>query len=134
MRPGPRLEAKVGAVRSHLTLRTFTATALWVGAGVALTLVVAWVLAGPDGWRQGSDTPLVLDLLLVGCAGLAFLGIRAGIRRWFSEVPLSGAMERAAGLAQGMVRGSLEVARALPNGVSPTLAGRAVLGGSERLS
>ena len=138
MRPGPRLEAKVGAVRSHLTLRTFTATALWVGAGVALTLVVAWVLAGPDGWRQGSDTPLVLDLLLVGCAGLAFLGIRAGIRRWFSEVPLSGAMERAAGLAQGMVRGSLEVARALPNGVSPTLAGRAVesvlgaLGGSSQ--
>lgn len=126
MSPGPRLEAKVGQVRSHLTARTFMATALWVGVGAALILVVAWLLAGPDGWRQGSDTPLVLDVLLVGAAALGFFAIRAGIRRWFSEVPLATAMERAAGLDQGMVRGSLEVARELPQGVSPSLAGWAV--------
>ncbi|HKJ02542.1 MAG TPA: hypothetical protein VJ997_08810, partial [Longimicrobiales bacterium] len=136
MSPGPRLEAKVGAVRAHLTVRTLVAAALWLGAAAALVLVAAWVLAGPEGWRQGSDAPLVLDLLLLGFAGLAVPGIRAGIRRWYAEIPLADAMERASGLDQGLVRGSLEVARALPVGVSSALAGRAMesvlgaLGGS----
>ena len=120
-----RLERQVGAVRAHLAGRAFVAALAWLGVAVALVLVAAWVLAGPEGWRQGSDVPLVLDLLLLLLTAVLVLGVRRGVLRWFGEAPLSEALEEAAGLRRGVVRGALELNRELPHGVSPSLLARA---------
>lgn len=119
------LEARVAAVRRHLEAHTWQAVALWCGAAAVLVLVAAWLLAGSEGWRQGSNVPLVLDLGLLAAVLATGGWAWRGRRRWFAEVPLSRAMEDAAGLEAGTVRGSLELARAVPPGVSRTLAGRA---------
>lgn len=119
------LEARVRAVRRHLEAHTWQAVALWCAAVLGLVLVAAWLLAGPEGWRQGSNVPLVLDLTLLAAVVATGVGAALGRRRWFSEVPLSRAMEEASGLDAGSVRGSLELARAVPPGVSRSLAGRA---------
>lgn len=120
-----RLEHRVEAVRSHLSLRALAAGAVWLVAAAGVVLALAWLLAGPEGWSQGSDAPLVLDLGILGLAGLLVLGVRAGARRWFGEAPLSDAMESAAGLRSGTVRGALELNRSLPDGVSAALVARA---------
>ncbi len=119
------VDKRVGAVRAYLEHCTRGAAALWAGSALAAVLVAAWILSGPDGWRQGSDVPLVLDvsLILVIVVGLSLLG--RGKRKWFSEAPLASAMEDAARLKAGAVRGSLELARGIPEGVSEGLAGHA---------
>lgn len=101
------------------------AAAVWMGAGIVVLLVGAWLTAGSNGWRQGSNVPVVLD-------GLALLWVTSGLllfrrraRAWFGEAPLSAAIEAAAGLRSGSVRGPLELARDLPAGVSLSLATRA---------
>lgn len=120
-----RLEHRVGAVRAHLVRRSLLAAFLWLGAASGLVLGAAWALAGPEGWRQGSGAPLVLDLALLSVVlGLA-VGIRRGLKRWFDDHPLAQAMETAAGLRPGLVKGALELNRSLPQGVSATLVGRA---------
>ena len=101
------------------------AGALWAAVPVAVTLVVAWWLGGAAGWRQGSATPLVLDG--VGLVTILILvrwlfRIR---RRWLDEAVVAASMEEAAGLARGVVRGSLELSRSVPPGVSAALARRA---------
>jgi hypothetical protein len=121
-----QLTETVSWVRDHLWKRTAVAVALWVAAGVALVLSMAWLAVGAEGWRPGSNVPAVFDGLIVAwvVAGIAVL--RAGARRWFGEVPLAGAIERAVGLGAGIVRGSLELARQVPAGVSDSLATHAV--------
>lgn len=120
-----RLEQSVGAVRTHLVGRALLAASVWLGAVLALILALAWLLAGSDGWRQGSGTPLALDLVVLAVAVAVVQGIRAGTQRWFGEGPLSEAMEVAAGIRPGLVRGALELNRSMPNGVSAALLGRA---------
>lgn len=126
MSPAPRtLQAVVGAVRAHLARRVGVAVGLWWVAAAAWVLVAAWLLAGPDGWRQGTRGPVLLDALLLATVGGAVVVFRRGIRRWFDERRLSDAMERAVGLRPGIVRGSLELTRGVPPGVSRALAERA---------
>jgi len=119
------IDKRVGAVRAYLEHRTRGAAALWAGVVLAGVLVAAWFLSGPDGWRQGSDVPLVLDMLLILVIVVGLRLLRRGMQRWFSEAPLASAMEDAARLKAGTVRGSLELARGIPEGVSESLAGHA---------
>ncbi|MGD8319645.1 MAG: hypothetical protein PVJ02_04310, partial [Gemmatimonadota bacterium] len=113
------------AVRAHLTRTTGVAVALWLVTVAAWILVAAWAVAGPEGWRQGSDVPLLLDAAFLVLLAVVLTGLRGAAARWFAEAPLSEAMERASGVEAGLVRGSLELARAVPPGVSPSLVGRA---------
>lgn len=113
------------AVRGHVGARFGVAGALWATIPVAVTLMVAWWLGGAAGWRQGSFTPLVLDGL-GGVAVAALVAVTLWVRRrWLDEARVSSTMEDAAGLARGVVRGSLELSRSLPAGVSAALARRA---------
>ena len=121
-----RLEHRVDGVRRHLRRRAAVASSLWVTAGVGLVLVAAWLAGDAGGWRQGSNVPLVLDVLIVLCVLAGMVAFRSRARRWFAEVPLAATIERAAGLGPGTVRGSLELARDVPPGTSTSLASRAV--------
>ncbi len=121
------------AVRSRLRRRTYGVTSIWIAAFAGAALALAWILSGPEGWRQGSDVPLVLDLGVIVVLTASLLLARWGVGRWFGEAPLSSAIERAAGLAQGTVRGSLELVRAVPPGVSASLVDQAAARTAERL-
>jgi len=125
---GRQLEGQVAGVRAYLRRKAGLAAGVWAGAGVALMVIVAWVVVGSDGWRQGSNVPAWLD-------ALTLVVLAAGVWRFrrlsdvsFGEEPLSAAMERAAGLRPGVVRGTLELSRAVPAGVSTSLASTAVRG------
>jgi hypothetical protein len=128
-----QLSGLVAAVRGHLRRRAARAVALWVAAGGTLVLLGAWVVVG-DGWRQGSNVPLLIDVLLVVWVAAGVAAFRVGARRWFHDVPLARSIERAAGMEPGLVRGSLELAQAVPSGVSGALVERAVAGTASRLA
>ena len=122
------------AVRGHVGTRFGVAGALWAIVPVAVILVVAWWLGGNGGWRQGSIAPLMLDGLGGAViAGLVVLTFRVR-RRWLDESRVAATMEDAAGLARGTVRGSLQLSRSLPPGVSPALARRAEARVASRLT
>jgi hypothetical protein len=121
-----QLTSTVAGVRTHLRRRAARGVALWVAAGVALVLMGAWLAAGSDGWQQGSNAPVLIDALLIVCVVAGVAAFRAGARRWFAEVPLAKSIERAAGMEAGLVRGSLELTRTVPAGVSDALVARAV--------
>ncbi|HUF76748.1 MAG TPA: hypothetical protein VMM35_10750, partial [Longimicrobiales bacterium] len=124
--PGSQLASTVAPVRRFLGRRAAGAAMLWVGSGVALVLAAAWLTVGSEGWRPGSNAPALLDaLMLVWILG-GIVAFRAGSRKWFGEVPLARSIERAAGMGAGIVRGSLELSRAVPGGVSEGLAGQAI--------
>ena len=123
---GGQLASIVGAVGRHLRRRAAAAVALWIGFGVALFLMVAWLAVGSEGWRPGSNLPMLLDALILLWVVGGVAAFRAVARRWFAEVPLARSIERAAGLSAGVVRGSLELTRTVPGGVSGSLADRAV--------
>lgn len=123
-----RLEGRVGSVADHLRRRLGLATGTWLLAGVALVLVAAWLLVGPDGWREGSDVPFVLDLTALALASAALLVFRRVSRIRLSEPRVASTMERAAGVRTGVLRGSLELQRSMPAGVSGSLAQRAAIG------
>lgn len=125
---GHSLEARVSVVRDHLRRRASLAAGLWLAGGVGSLLVLAWMVAGTDGWRQGSNVPLVLDTLIVLWVGIGVWRFRNRVSRWLGEVPLSMAMEHAAGLRPGILRGTLELSREIPHGVSDALASHAVRG------
>jgi len=112
----------VGRVRRHLDRMALLAAVLWVGVGAGVVLFLAWLLAGPEGWIQGSPAPLVLDLLLVLLLGAAALAVRAARRRWLADHRVARCLDDAAGLRPGTVLGSLELARSVPAGVSESLA------------
>lgn len=123
MMPGGRgLTDRVQGAREWISRTVLTGAGLWVLLGLEVVLLAAWALVGAEGWRPGSLAPLALDgLLLFGAAALLF-----GARRWLSreldERRLSRHVEAAAGLDPGTVGGSLELARRMPSGVSPSLA------------
>ena len=131
-----RLDSEVQGVRSHLRKRAAITLGVWTAAVIGLVLVAAWIFAGPEGWRQGSDVPAQLDAVILVLVLTVWWVHRTGAMRWFAEAPLSETMGRAAGLRPGVVRGSLELSREMPIGVSRALAARAaeraVAGLSER--
>ena len=128
-----RVTEAVDAVRLHLRRRAALAGVLWGAAGFGAVLVLAWWLAGPDGWRQGSAVPLLLDLSLLLLASCLALVLGRGRRRWPAESPVVREMEYSAGLGTGEVEGVLQLARAVPAGVSASLAALAERGVVGRL-
>lgn len=101
------------------------ALGLWVGAGLAGALALAWLAVAPEGWRQGTSAPLLIDMLVVGTLVSAWLVHRRLTESWLREPNVARNIEREVGMAPGVLRGSLELARALPPGVSRGLADRA---------
>jgi hypothetical protein len=95
------------------------AVAMTVLGVIPATLLVAWGLG--DGWPARSAGPI----LLVGGAvvTMAALALVLG-RRWVvsvTEDAVASAVERGRGLADGSLRGVLELRRGLPPGASPAL-------------
>ncbi|MBM4182880.1 MAG: hypothetical protein FJ207_01490 [Gemmatimonadetes bacterium] len=121
-----QLSERVESVRAHLRRRVALAVGAWVAGGVVLVLAVAWFAVGTDGWRPGSNVPALLDALIVAWIIAGLVAFRVGTGRWFGEVTLSRAIERAAGLQPGVVRGSLELTRSVRPGVSTALVDRAM--------
>lgn len=119
------LERRVCAVVAALRRQTYLAAIPWGVSLAGALLILAWILAGPDGWRPGSDAPLWLDvtavLLLLGIAGTLW---REGVRR-LTTLRVARMMEEAAGLPGGSVAGPLEMSASVPVGVSAGLVSHA---------
>lgn len=130
---GSQLQGRVRSVRDHLVRRAAIAAGFWAAATVGLFLGISWLLVGPNGWRQGSDVPLLLDALLLVILGAAALVGRARFLRAVEETALAASMERASGLPDGVLRGALELSRSVPAGVSGALSHRAVAGAARGL-
>ena len=126
MSPAPaRVVRIVEQVRTHLLGRARLALALCFGGAFAATLVLAWIIMAPGGWRQGTWVPLIIDAVLIALCFLVWVTHRLVATRWLREPNLASSMEETAELAPGLLRGSLELARTLPPGVSSSLASRA---------
>jgi hypothetical protein len=112
----------VRRVRGHLRRRAGTA----IGAGAAFALgavlILAWLLAGSEGWTPGTAAPLGL-LILGSAAFLAFaVWTSARLRRWTDEERMAEEIERSFRLPEGSVRAQVELCRTVPPGVSGMLA------------
>ena len=126
MSPAPaRVVRIVEQVRTHLLGRARLALALCFGGAFAATLVLAWIIMAPGGWRQGTWVPLIIDAVLIALCFLVWVTHRLVATRWLREPNLASSMEETAELAPGLLRGSLELARTLPPGVSSSLVSRA---------
>ena len=67
MREAPvRVVRIVEGVRAHLLGKARLALALCFGAAVTAALVLAWVIVAPEGWRQGTPIPLIIDSIFIG--------------------------------------------------------------------
>ena len=134
MSPAPaRVVRIVEGVRTHLLGRARLALGLWLGAAFAGALALAWLIVAPEGWRQGTPVPLLIDVVVVGlCAGAWWVHRRlAG--SWLREPNVANSIEHEVGMAPGVLRGSLELARTLPVGVSSGLADQAAQNAVGRL-
>lgn len=130
--PSPGVGDAVERVRAHLARGAWLAAGLGTLAALAAVLALAWWIAGPRGWSQGTPAPLALDVALgVVAAGIA-LWLRIATRG-FGDERIARAMETSAGLEAGTVVGALQLARVVPAGVSSTLAGLAERGVAARL-
>ncbi len=126
MSPAPASVARiVEGVRKHLLGRARLALGLWFGAALAGVLALAWVVVAPEGWRQGTVVPLFIDALVVGLLASAWLVYRRLAGSWLRERNVASSIEQRVGMAPGLLRGSLELGRTLPHGVSSGLADRA---------
>ena len=120
--PARGVTAIVGRIRRYLEGRAGFALAFGGFATVTGLLVLAWVVAGADGWRQGTAAPLIL-LIVAGFVLLALATrVLTGLWRWTTEESVAGEMERTAALPRGAVRVQVELARSVPEGVSSSLA------------
>lgn len=119
------LQNRVIEVRSYVARRARMALGVWLGGCLILLLLLGWFLAGSQGFVQGSDTPVTLDVIAL----VLLVGGSFGLRSWLggiSDKELASNIERAAGIAPGLVEGALELSRRIPSGASQLLAGRAV--------
>ncbi|HZD05761.1 MAG TPA: hypothetical protein VE173_12615, partial [Longimicrobiales bacterium] len=133
MSGGHRVADVFEGVRRHLLGRWLRAALIWGAVVGLLVLLTAWLLAGADGWSRGTPGPLLLDAGLLLLAGAGVWGLRHLGRRWLWERRVAGSMEKAAGLGGGTVAGTLEMGRAVPPGVSESLAALAERGVARRL-
>ncbi len=123
-RPGSVTETH-DRVQRHLVRHAYLVGVLWAVAALAGVLVLAWTLAGADGWRAGSVGPLALDVVALGLIVAVIVAVRRAVTRWLGSRAVASSMEEAVGLPPGTVLGSLELSERLPDGVSPGLAARA---------
>ena len=126
MSPAPASVTRiVEGVRAYLLGRARLALGLWLGTALAGALALAWVAVAPEGWRQGTSAPLLIDVLVVGLCASAWLMHRRLAGSWLGERNLASSIEQEVGMKPGVLRGSLELARTLPPGVSSGLADQA---------
>jgi hypothetical protein len=126
MSPSARdLGARVDAVRRYLRQRFALAAGTWAVAGLLAVGIVAWLSAGQDGWRTGSAVPVLLDVVIVLWLVVGAYAVHRFLDAWLDEARLSRTIESAASIKEGEVRGSLELSREMPRGVSSSLADRA---------
>lgn len=126
MSPAPASIVRiVEGVRTHLLGRARLALGLWLVAAFAGALALAWLVVAPEGWRQGSPVPLLIDVGIVGMCVVAWFVHRRLSESWLQEPNVAHSIEDEVGIAPGVLRGSLELARTLPAGVSSELADRA---------
>lgn len=116
------LAGLVTRIRRRMRRSAFVAAGSWIGVLVAVGLVVAWLLASPEGWRRGSPVPLVMDLILVVSVGVGVVLLWRLLARWFDDSRIAQEMDAAGGLGRGSVLGALELSRDFPRGVSSSLA------------
>lgn len=116
--------AVVEEVRGRLRRLLRTQAALLLVALAAGLFLSAWALVGRGGWGQGSAVPLVLDLVALGLVITGLIWFVRERRNTLDERRISGSMERAAGVPDGLLQGALELRRSLPRGVSGALAGK----------
>jgi hypothetical protein len=112
----------IQAVRTYLRARAGTAMGGALVGVAGAVLVLAWLLAGPEGWRPGTPVPLLLLVLAVAALAALAGWVFVRLRRWSSEPRLAQEMERSARLPEGSVRAQVELSRSVPPGVSPSLA------------
>ncbi len=127
---GEGLAAAVRRAVARTRTRAAVAMLLAVAAVAPGVLLVAWAI-GRWPVRAG---PLAL-VVAGGVAGLALAAVLT--RRWVlavDEGAVASAAERAGGLADGALRGVLELGRGLPDGVSPALLRREAVGLAARLA
>ena len=92
---------------------------------VIVGLILAWIWVGSDGWRQGVQLPLVIDvsiILLVLGAILIYRNLSVSVGE---ELAIVDSMEKGIDLPPGLLLGSLQLDRIIPKGVSLILAGLA---------
>ena len=92
---------------------------------VIVGLILAWIWVGSDGWRQGVQLPLVIDvsiILLVLGAILIYRNLSVSVSE---ESAIVDSMEKGIDLPPGLLLGSLQLERNIPKGVSLILAGHA---------
>ena len=112
-------------IRGELVRQLRLAVVLSVLSSSAIVLLVAWVLSGSLGWNQGGYIPFLIDLtilLLILVGAIAYRRFGAGISR---ESVILDSMEEEAGLASGLLLGSLQLEKNIPEGASQVLASRA---------
>jgi hypothetical protein len=101
---------------------TVTGVAL---AAVPVALMVAFMLGRAPAWLAPSPLPLLLELCALALAAAAAW---FAFRRWvrgLDEPHVAAAAEQTLGMAQGSLRGVLELGRHVPEGTSPALFRRA---------
>ena len=112
------------AVRRLLDARFLRIALGWGAVVVVATLLLGWLLVPGGAADRPTAVPLLIDLAALVVA------VAAGVR-WFrvrkahlDASTIGATMERVSGLADGLVRGSMELARDLPSGVSRSLVAR----------
>ncbi|MEX0935273.1 MAG: hypothetical protein WD013_00115 [Gemmatimonadota bacterium] len=126
VRGAGRSLASVSAVlmqlRGHLRRRAGTVLGLGAVFIVGVVLLLAWVLAGAQGWEAGTPVPLILVGLGLGALAAFCVWVVVRVFRWSREERLAAEIERSVKLPQGSVRAQVELGRSLPEGVSASLA------------
>jgi len=122
MTPTISVSEIVARVRAHLKRRLGWVTVAWATSTVLCVLVLAWLLAGADGWGAGSLVPLLLDLGVIALAVATVVVFRGRVTAALADAPLARTMEGSAGLPHGAVLGAMELERATPPGTSERLA------------
>ncbi len=127
MSPGSSelLQSRVIEVRSYVVRRARTAMGVWLGGCLVFLLIAGWLLAGSQGFVQGSDAPVILDAIALALVAGGVFRLRTWLEG-ISEQELASTIERSAGIAPGLVEGTLELSRRIPSGASALLADRAV--------
>lgn len=132
------LRRRVTEVHRRLRRGGWLVLGSWLGAAVALTLALAWLAAGPEGWGPGSVWPALVSggLFAAAIASVAWTALT--MRRRFADAPLSGILEESAELRSGELRGVLELedgaGRAGSESLAEVAAGRVVASMADRSS
>ena len=123
---------RVEACRRYLRRRGGVALGLLVLGAVGGVLPLAWVVAGPGGWRPGSALPLVLLALGLTAAALALGWGWPRLRGQLAAGTLVERIERAAGLPRGRLLAQMELEAAPVEGTSGELvrAGQSAIRGA----